>query len=175
LIFLVRLSLHNALSSIRGMKRAFTEQEEKRIAESIIRQIEASNWSIVLKAMLAAFYKMHNICLPLYLDKNPADFRKRQRIYSLSGAGEDGDGKYDAITEYKDPHSKSTILLGTIDLCRPCRPISKFLLIYIIEKLGISLHCLHSHFYFFKFQPGNIRLCGVFFLYIPRSAMLELK
>jgi len=49
LIFMVRISLHKGLSSIRGMKKVLNEEQEKRIAETIISELEACNWSITLK------------------------------------------------------------------------------------------------------------------------------
>jgi hypothetical protein len=49
LVFLVRMSLHNGLSSIRGMKKIATEEQEKRIAERIVSDLEHCNWSITLK------------------------------------------------------------------------------------------------------------------------------
>jgi hypothetical protein len=49
LLFMVRLSLRKGMSLIRGMKRVATEEQEKRIAEIIINELEHNNWSIRLK------------------------------------------------------------------------------------------------------------------------------
>ena len=49
LTFMLRMSLHKGLSLIRGMKKVPTEEQEKRIAEIIIRELESYNWSITPK------------------------------------------------------------------------------------------------------------------------------
>jgi hypothetical protein len=49
LIFTVRMSLHKGMSLVRGMKKIPTEEQEKRIAETIVRELESYNWSITLK------------------------------------------------------------------------------------------------------------------------------
>ncbi len=48
-VFMLRMSLHKGLSAIRGMKKAPTEEQEKRIAQIILNEMENHNWSISLK------------------------------------------------------------------------------------------------------------------------------
>jgi hypothetical protein len=48
LILLVSLSLRKGLSSIKGMKKPLTDEQEKRIPETIVHDLETHNWRIHL-------------------------------------------------------------------------------------------------------------------------------
>jgi hypothetical protein len=42
----VVMGLRKGLTRIRGMRRALTEEDQRKIAEEIIKQLEQSNWKI---------------------------------------------------------------------------------------------------------------------------------
>jgi len=44
--FMVRMGLRKGLSLIRGMKRSLTEDQQKQVAEVIVRELETTNWKI---------------------------------------------------------------------------------------------------------------------------------
>jgi hypothetical protein len=44
--FSVMMGLRDGLKSIRGMRRALTEDEQHKIAEKIVAHLESTNWKI---------------------------------------------------------------------------------------------------------------------------------
>jgi hypothetical protein len=48
LLFAVSFALGQALSSMRGMKKALTDEERKRVAEAIVHHLETTNWKVTL-------------------------------------------------------------------------------------------------------------------------------
>jgi hypothetical protein len=45
-VFMVRMGLRNGLSLIRGMKKSLDEDQQKRVAETIVHELETTNWKI---------------------------------------------------------------------------------------------------------------------------------
>jgi hypothetical protein len=45
-VFMVRMGLRKGLSLIRGMKKSLTEDQQQHIAETIVHEIETTNWKI---------------------------------------------------------------------------------------------------------------------------------
>jgi hypothetical protein len=45
-VFMVRMGLRKGLSSIRGVRKAIDEEDQYRIAEAIVRELETTNWKI---------------------------------------------------------------------------------------------------------------------------------
>lgn len=44
--FMVRMGLRKGLSLIRGMKRSLTEEQQAYVAETIVHELESTNWKI---------------------------------------------------------------------------------------------------------------------------------
>jgi hypothetical protein len=45
-VFMVRMGLRKGLSLIRGMKRSLTEDQQRQVAETMVHELETSNWKI---------------------------------------------------------------------------------------------------------------------------------
>jgi hypothetical protein len=46
LVFCVSIALGKGLSLLRGMKKALTPEERRRVAETIVRELETTNWKV---------------------------------------------------------------------------------------------------------------------------------